>query len=107
MLTHNSKGKICRTPKVILPSESGGLVGQIIKGSRGTQASKPRLSACSIDEVAFFIKLSTNYMGFVAVVVRKTFCGPVGFFHGERFGAELAMEIPEFTSGNHRQRWKY
>ncbi|KAF3812906.1 hypothetical protein GH733_019248, partial [Mirounga leonina] len=42
---------------------------------------------------------------------RKTFYGPVGFFHGEHFGAELTMEITEFSSGlismeEFRAMWK-
>jgi hypothetical protein len=51
----------------------------------------------------FLVKLYTNYMGFlIVVVVRKNFSGPVGFFYGKHFGAELTMEIPELTSGKHR-----
>lgn len=107
LLPHDSEGKICGAVRTFLVIPSQSWQSGRTNHNREQEAPRPqnpRLPTGSTKEV---IKLATNYMGFfLLVVVRKTFSGPVGFFHGERFGAELTMEIPEFASGNHRQRWK-
>lgn len=109
MRTHHSKGKTCGPQRLSLdipPPEPWSLVRAGHKGQQRHPSLKtPGCVLTPPGRLHFFIKLSTIYMGFV--VVRKTLYGPVGFFHGERFGIEFTMEIAEFASGDHRQRWQH